>query len=90
MAAQRAPVGGDQKQPRGGERRKQAQDAEIPHLGRVHVHDARGALREDERQQHAQCGDCAVGRDENCSDVKENWMHLRQDKRVRASSRKRS
>ena len=80
MTAQGAPVGGDQQQPRGGQRRKQAQDAEIPHLGCVHAHDARGALREGKRQQHAQRGDCAVGRDENCSDVKENGMHLRQDK----------
>ncbi len=77
MRAQGAPIGGDQKQPHGRQRRKKAQDAEIPELGRVHAHDARSALCEEERQQHAQRSDGAVGRDEKCADVKENRMHLK-------------
>ena len=49
MIAQRAPVGGNQQQPRGGQGGKQAQNAKIPDFGRIYAHDARGALRQKQR-----------------------------------------
>ncbi len=76
MQTQRAPVHDDEQQPRRGQRRKQTQNAEIPHLARVHSGHARGTQREPQRQQHAQRGDRAVGRNENGPDVKEDWMHF--------------
>ena len=79
MQAQRAPVHDDEQQPRRGQRRKQAQNAEIPHLARVEIgvaaRHARRALRKPQRQQHAQRGHRAIGRDDKGADVKEDWMH---------------
>ena len=72
------PVDNDQQQARTDERGKERNDAEIPHLIGIHARDARGALGKDQRQQHAQRGHRAVGRDDECADVEENWMHLRQ------------
>ena len=38
--------------------------------------DARGALREKQSQQNADGSRRAIGRNENCADVEEDWMHL--------------
>ena len=80
MRANRAKVDGDQKQPCSGQRGAQAEDAEIPHLHRIHMNDAGGMLRQKQRQKHTQRRDGAIGGDEDTPDVKENWMHLIQDK----------
>ena len=79
MAAKGTPVGRDQKQSRGDERGKQAQDAEIPDFGGVDADEVGSALRQDKREEHSERGDRAVGRDHKRSDMEENWMHLGQD-----------
>jgi hypothetical protein len=45
----------------------------------VYARNARRALGKKQRQQHAKSGHRAIGRDEDCSDVEENWIHLCQD-----------
>ena len=86
MIPKDAPVGGDQQQPRGGERGKQAQDAKIPDFAGIHTRDARGALRQHQRHQHAERSDCAIRRNHERSDMEENGMHLSQDTGFRLMS----
>ena len=59
------------------QRGKQAQDAEIPDFARVHANDARGALRQHQRHQHAEGSDRAIRRDQNGSDVEEDGVHVK-------------
>jgi hypothetical protein len=77
MTPQRMQVDDDQQKPGGEQSRKQAENAEIPHLCRVQPNHARGALRQAEREQYAQRGGRAVSRDQNRSNVKENGMHFK-------------
>ena len=77
MIAEGAPVGCDQQQPRGGQRGKQAQDAEIPDFAGVYARDARGALRQNKGYKNSECSDRAIGWDQNGADVEEDGMHVK-------------
>jgi hypothetical protein len=61
------------------ERRKERQYTQVPNLRGVYARNARRALRQKQRQQHAHGSRGAIGRDEYRSDVEENWMHLSQN-----------
>ena len=76
MTAQVAQVDSNQQQPLRHKRRKQRQDAEVPHLPGIQARNARRALGQNQRQQHAHGCHRAIGRDEDCSDMEEDGMHL--------------
>jgi len=79
MNSQGAPVGCNQQQPPAHKRRKQGKHAEVPHLRRAYAGYPRRPLREQQRQQHAEGRERAVRRNDDTTDVKEDWMHLSQD-----------
>ena len=79
MGAEFTPVGDDQNQALDNEGGKQRYYAEVPDLGAVEACDTRRPLRQNEREHDAERRQHAVGRNENCSDVEEDRMHLSQD-----------
>jgi hypothetical protein len=79
MTAHFAPVHDDQQQSLCNEGRKQRNNAEIPYMPGIDACYPCRALCEKQREQDAQRSKRTIGRDENCSDVKENWVHLSQD-----------
>ena len=77
MSNEVAPVHNDQHQARSDESSKEGDHADIPHMARIESDGPRSSLRENQSQQNAQCGQCAVAGDEEGSDVEEDRMHLR-------------
>ena len=75
MTADNGPVHDHEQKPRTHKRGKERNDAEVPHLVGLHACHVRRALREPEREQHAERGHGAVSRNENGADVEEDWMH---------------
>ena len=78
VAAQHAPVGGDKQKPRADERGEEHEDAKIPDAIGIDADVSRDAERQHQREQQAESGNCAVGRDHQRADVEEDWMHLEQ------------
>ena len=76
MTAQCWPIGDDENQTRSDKRSKQGNNAEVPDLVGVDTDRTRGALRQQERKQQAERSESAVGRNDDCADLKENWVHL--------------
>src|ERR1019366_7879602 len=79
MASQIAQIENDQEKALGHERSKQGHDTEVPDMAGVEAGDARGALGQEKSQQNADGSQGAIGRDEDCADVEEDWMHLSKD-----------
>ena len=79
MAAQITEIDDDQQQPLSNERGKQRANAKVPNVSGVEAGDARSTLSEKKGEQNAHGSRSAIGRDENCADVEEDWMHLSKD-----------
>ena len=79
MVTQILQIEDDQQQALRNESRKQRHDAEIPHVPGVEAGNPRGSLSQKKRKQDANGSQCAVGRNEDCADVKEDWMHQSKD-----------
>ena len=79
MAAKIAEIDDDQQQPLSDERSKQRADTKVPYVSGVEAGNARSMLSEEKGEQNAYGGRSAIGRDENCADVEEDWMHLSKD-----------
>ena len=78
VTAQVAQIDGYQKKPLRQKGREQRQDTEVPYLSGIQARNARRALGQNQRQQHAQRRHRAIGRDKDGADVEENGMHLSQ------------
>jgi hypothetical protein len=80
MAAQHGPVCDYKQKARPNQRSEEHEDAEIPDFVGICAKPPRHAQSKHESQQQSNRGCCAVGRNNQRTDVKENGMHLTKDK----------
>ena len=79
MVTQILQIDDDQQQALCDESRKQRHYAEIPHVPGVEASNARGSLSQKKRQQDANGSQRAIRRNQDCADMKEDWMHQCKD-----------
>ena len=86
MVTQKRPVGKHKQQARSGESREENDDAEVPDLVCIKGESSRGVECNRKRNQDAERGKRAVGRDDEGSDVKENGMHSEERIKVQSAN----
>ena len=76
VGAQDGPIDDDEQEARSNEGCEENDDTEIPDSIGISADYASSVLRKHERQQHSNCGESSVGRDDDRADVEEDRMHL--------------